>query len=423
MILFQACNRQSDAGIEILNDDDLISAAFSDTFTVHGGTVINQEIQTANGTKVMFGNYVDPEFGRISASSYIQFLTDVNNLNFGDTSLLTLDSIVLVLDMNGIYGKFQDPQVMEIFEITEDFPTDSLPTSQTTLAFDSTKELSGNFRIDFSGRSNFTDLRIPLDLDLGNKLLFGNPDSLDSDLFSTFFKGLYIRTQPVSISSKEPGGIFSIDMFPSENVLEDTRLELHYRSTPIDTSSDSVFSYTFILDKDDSQRFTKVDRNDADSRLLGFGTMDASDPEPEYLFIQAGNLVSSFIHLPYIESLYPTGISRAELVLKVDKDLLGSEDRFSPPVIIAAFLADSSGKERVEGTDFISFAEYDQATGEYRVPITNNVLQTVNGKIDNNGIIFFPIFEGTTVNRAVIGGPGHPDLAPVLRIVTTELPN
>ena len=412
LFFFQACEDPNDTGLGVLGDGDLINAEYTE-LTLTAKTLRKEEVSTGNLSRTMLGNYVDPEFGRVSGGSFLQFRTTLENLNFGDASVNTLDSIVLVLDLAEVYGRYNDPQTLEVFEVSELLSSDSAYQSNSVIDFDSSLELSSNYKINLSS-STLSEVRIPLDASLGEKLL--TADSLflaTPDTFVTFFYGLYVRTQPIGLINKEPGGIFFLDMLSGN-----TKLEMHY------SSDTATHSYDFEIDDDQSVRFSKIERTEFEDKLLGLETADTTITDPEYLFVQAGSFVSSFIKFPDVADLHPAAVNRAEIVVSVDPQFFGTGDRFTPPDRLFVFLADSTETDTESDLNFLSVGEYNSTTHEYIAPITNTTNRFMNGDLENHGIVLLPSSNGATVNRAVLGGPGHPDLdlRPKVRVVITNIP-
>ena len=138
MLFFTACTPPNDAGLEVLPDDDLISANYVDTFTVDMGTIVVDSVLTERLSRVMVGNYLDEQLGHIYAESYLQLRLTGSNLTFGDDpAFLSLDSIVLRLDLTGFFGRYSDPIPLEVREITQNFPQDTVLTSNLALQVDS----------------------------------------------------------------------------------------------------------------------------------------------------------------------------------------------------------------------------------------------------------------------------------------------
>ena len=158
MLFFNACKDPNDAGLGVLPDNDLINAEYVDTFTITMRSQMIDSVRTGNLTQDMLGDYLDPEFGRISAGTAAQFRLTGANVVFGNNPAnLTLDSIMLRLDLEGFYGRYNDPLELEIFELTEPIPADSQLYSNSYVAFDSSYDYANGAIIDFSDLPGFLD--------------------------------------------------------------------------------------------------------------------------------------------------------------------------------------------------------------------------------------------------------------------------
>lgn len=414
LLFLSACTSPNDAGKDVLPDDDQVQGFYVDTFTIEMRTLLLDSTQTYNLSRTLVGNYVDEEFGHIYAETYFQPRVTGSNLTFGaDPARLTLDSIVLTVDLLDFYGRFSDPIPLQIYEITEAFPTDSSLYSRSRLDADTTLDLANGYKLDFSGQAGFFDqVKIRLADSLGRKILFADPaDLANNSVFTDFFKGLYLRSTAVNQSiSREPGGIFAID--PRS---EKTFLTLHYHDSTARKSVNFPVSAS-------SERFSRIVRTDFGSRLVSDAVAASGSPAAEYACLQAGALVNMYIGIPGIKSLDPAIINRATLVLKVDPDHLGSGERFEPPSEIFVQISDSNKRAAIDADAIVSRVSYSGITDEYRIPMTNTLQQVLAGRFEDNGFIIVPGENGITLNRAVIGGPGHPTLAPRLEVIYTTVP-
>ncbi|MEM7038812.1 MAG: DUF4270 family protein, partial [Bacteroidota bacterium] len=412
MLFLSACTSPNDAGKDVLPDEDIIEGHFVDTLDIEFRTLLVDSIITGNLSRNMVGNYLDQQFGWIYAESYMQPRITGTNLSFGnDPSKLTLDSIVLTLDLTDFYGRFNEPIPLEIFEITEAFP-DSVMTSRDSLTVDS-YDYGNGYSLDFSDFPGFFDfVNIRLDDSLGRKILFADEDSLvNSTVFNEFFKGLMIRSSAVNqANSREPGGVFYFD--PRSDL---TRLTMYYKDT---TAAKTI---TFDINNN-SQRFHRIIRTDYQTRLLQEAIVSNGDLDASYGAVQAGALTKLFVKAHGLSDLAPAGINRAELILKVDPEFLGSQGRFSPPDQLFLFIANEEGTEELDIAQVSSQADYNSLTNSYTIPLTNTLQQILAGRIEDTGFILTPGNGGVTLNRAVIGGPGHPTAAPKMRIIYTSLP-
>ena len=413
MLFLGACTSPNDAGKEILHDDDLVSVRYMDTLSLDMHTRRLDSVVTFKLSRSLFGNYLDEAFGWIYAETYVQPRLSGSNLVFGqDPSKLSLDSIVLSLDLLGFYGRYNEPIPLEIFEIIQDFPSDSTFVSPNRLAVDSTLDLSNGYVLDFSAQPGFFDvIKIRLNDSLGRKILFADTDSLvNNAVFTEFFKGLAIRSKGVSSqTSREPGGIFSFDPRSSK-----TTLTLHYHD------STAAKTQTIVIN-DNAARFHHIERQDYQGRIIDVAENTGGLNAP-YGCVQAGALTKLYIGTPHLKNIDPAGINRADLYLPLDPAYLGSLNRFAPPAQLFLFLADSTGKKEYNLAQINSTVDYDPVKQAYTIPVTNTVQQILSGRLPNNGFLVVPSDNGVSMNRAVFAGPGHPTLKPQLRIMYTTIP-
>lgn len=413
MLFLAACTPPNDAGKDILNPDDIVSVHYVDTFDLQMTTIRLDSVNTTGLSRNLFGNYLDEAMGWIFAETYLQPKPNGSNLKFGsDPAKLTLDSIVLSLDLLGFYGRYNDPLQLEIFQITEKFSDDSVYYSDDRLQVDTSLDLAGGYVLDFSAQPGFFDfVKIRLDDSLGRRLLFAPIDSLASAaVFTSFFKGLLIRTKAVSsTNSREPGGIFAFDPRSSK-----TNLTLYYHDTT------KAKDYPIPVN-DQTTRFTRIERQDAQGRIIEMAVNQSGSQAP-YGVVESGALTKVYIKTPSLTSINPAGINRAELYLPVDPGFFGSGDRFAPPPQLFMYLADSTGKKEYNINVINSTADFDKTRNAYIIPITNTVQQILAGRLPNNGFLLVPSENGISLNRAVLAGPGHPTLQPKLRVMYTTLP-
>lgn len=411
MLFLGACTSPNNAGEEVIPPDDLVGVNYTDTFTIGFKTIVVDSVVTARLSRCLIGNYLDEQFGMIDCETYIQPRLKGSNLVYGEASQLRLDSIVLVLDLLDFYGHYNDALELEVFEINQDFKEDSLYTSRNSMNADYSYDYANGQKLDFSGLPGFFDfVSLRLDDSLGRKLLFAPVDSLASQgAFSQFFNGLLIRTKAVDPQlNREPGGVFAFDPRSTK-----TSLVLHYHKG----STKDFYAFTI---SDASARFHKITRSDVAGRTLDMATTTVGTNAP-YGCFQSGAVVKLAVEIPYLKNLDPAGINRAELVLPVDPAFFGSEERFDPPPTIFMYVADSTGEKELDLAQFNSTATYDASRKAYIMSVTNTVQQILAGRLPNNGFLIVPGNNGVTLNRAVIGGPGHPTLPAKLRVMYTKI--
>ncbi|MEZ4829209.1 MAG: DUF4270 family protein [Bacteroidia bacterium] len=408
-----------DTGINVLPQGDLIGLAYSDTTTIIMETQRQDSFNTYRATRQLFGNFIDPHFGKVSAATYTEFLAR-SGLNFGDKADLIFDSLVLFLNIDGYYGRIQSEQTLHVYELTEALPDTNVIYSSTHLAYDASRDLVKGYKLTFQDDDELGLMRLRLDDALGKKLLFASGDTLsDRDLFNELFKGLYIGTDPVSYLSREPGAIFSF--FAISN---DSRMLLYYQEKDPDTTTYTSKNEPFLI-TGSTPRYHSLKRTDENEGILPeyFSNPDTST---FYEFVEGGGLdMKVFVKFPYIDKIEESAISKADLVIHVDQQYLGSQRRYLPPFQLESIFADENGNElMISGQPvYVSApALYNEATGTYTITLTNYVQQVVGGSRPNYGLFLVPNNRAFQVNRAAIGGVGNPDLKPQLQLIYANLP-
>ena len=185
-------------GLDVLPQSDYLGVGYTDTITVKSYTVSQKHIISSNQSYTPFGSIVDPVFGKTKADFLTEFGPDYS-IDFGTNPVL--DSIFMVLHYSYYTGDSTMIPDASIYELTSNL-TDSIYYSD----FDPSG-IIGNTKINISNAYQINDstpiIYIRLDPEFGNRLL--HMSDLDTanlaynrDLFKSYFKGLYVKTDQVS---------------------------------------------------------------------------------------------------------------------------------------------------------------------------------------------------------------------------------
>jgi len=293
----------------------------------------------------------------------------------------------LDLDILSLYGSFSSPFSLNVYELAENIPDNdsnlvsNLPPLQTTGS-----ELSGKYRIDFSNSSTFSDIRVPLSRELGEKILFADSATLSTnELFTAFFKGLAISSDDATFITREPGAIYNIFLNSGAS-----SLTLTYRRND-DNGSDKVLDSVEFVINVNAQKFHTISRN-ATSDLVfeEFGLMNPTAGNNVYEFVQAGPLVQSFVRIPSLDSLPLIGVNRAELMIRVDRSFFGSGNRYVPPASLFFFLADENRnflRDAFGRPTVVSSVSYNVDSAAYILNLTAQAQLVISDRRENNGFI------------------------------------
>lgn len=401
--IFSSCNKNEEIGVEIQPDQAKLNVGFRNDFTVYAYSKLTDSILTDESTFNLLGSYLDPIFGKTSASIYTQVLLADNNVSFGQNPVF--DSLVLCLAYNGYYGDTTTYLKVHVYELNESFYHDSLYYSNRNI---------GNYGIDYAnktfkprpkdsvtvnGKTYGPHLRIRLKNTLAQKFInaSGTADLANNTNFLNFFKGLYIKADPVSA-----GG--SVLYFSLLNQLSGLYLFYH---------NDSVGSltYRFVVDGT-SARFTNFNHYsyfgaDADfkSQISGDTLKGANT-----VYVQSMGGVKTKIKFPDVYSkLAVFGnvvINKAELILKVDESTLSG---FNPPDRLALAKITEGDKmvflpDQALGNAYFG-GYYNSTTKEYRFTISKYIQQLISTPGEANyGIYLMVSGAADRADRVVLDG-------------------
>lgn len=401
IVLLWGCKVKNDDGLAIL-PPDTIDGNFTTNHNLYIETLKIDSTVTSGWSGQTIGKYQDSYMGTLQAEAYIQYLLSGTNVSFGDPSKLSLDSLVLWLYVTSYYGDSSEVAPIYVYEINESFTYEqtyynvsSLNTSANNLS------LVNDFKLEFDTSGIFTKkvYKIKLDNSLGNKLLFANSSDLqDNNKFRDFFKGL-------KIASGHQNLMIGLDV-----ITDSSRLVLHYG-----VQEDTVIkkTYNFYSDYTTAAKFTNYTRTSSGS--LYEQTLNTFSQEQG--FISAGQQNQLYIKVS-TDSIKTTSINRAELEIPVDSIAVGANPQFYPPSIVFVYNADTNKK--LQGTYFTT-AGYDAEKKKYSIVLTDKINNYLRKTEENHGLILMPVYQGNSVNRAVILGPQNPSTKMRLKIYSTQI--
>jgi len=419
LLLFAGCEEpiESIAG-NILPSGDAVEMRYTDSLQLRFTTQRLESIDTYRAERQVVGNYVDPQLGRLSATTYTEVLAR-SGLNFGAAEDLIYDSLVLKLRFDGAYGNVSEPLTLRVFELGDTLPDPELIDNQLSLPFDESQPLAEATALQFE--NGVGGLRLRMNDELGQKLLFADPEVLgDRSRFIELLRGLVITTDPVEFFNKEPGAIYQMVL-----ASEESQLELYYRQREPNASAFQAKVEPFVIGSS-TPRFHQVVRTDVDETLLAtaHGTPDTLT---QWEFLQGTNLIQMRVEFPDLEGLGEVAVSRAELILPVGTQFFGGGNRFQPPGELQALLSDADGNLVLnsEGNaQSVADAEisYRASEGSYRVLITRYTQSVLSGTDENNGIVLRSISPQFRINRVIFSGTGNQAQPPVLQLTYSTLP-
>jgi hypothetical protein len=393
--VFTSCKKKdSAAGKDLMNPEDLLNSAQVDTFTLNTFSIAEDSLISDNPAYAVLGSYNDPKFGTVNANFYTQLRLSGLNPNFGDVSTITIDSVMLGLEYAGFYGEFSSQKV-EVYEMTEAINIDSVYYSfstKTTTSTDLVEPGYGTFTPDPEGITVIgsdtvdTQLRIKLKNALGTQLIneaaSGGTNFTSNENFLSYFKGLHVRVNNASQLAGK-GGVFYFNLNDPLS-----KMTVYY------TQDGSQKTFDFLINSECAD-FNHVDIDNTGKPVQNV-IDNPSSGQVEY-YSQAFKS-RAVVKMAGLKNL-PTNaiIHKAELILPIQYQ---TGAKYLPPdeLSVSAMI---NGKLSGIGV----FGLYDYAFKHYTVDVRNYMQALVSGQISTDELILSPRLFITSAERVVFNGP------------------
>ena len=412
-ILSTGCKKpEDDLGLSILDPADTLGTVRLDTSYIIAWPREDDAVRTSVLSANLVGAYVDDMFGPVITGTATQLRLSVNNIGPADPTLVC-DSLVLSLaysTVDPVYGDL-DAQVVRVFRLNEDLTLDSLyknnhiPDTQNIDLVQGAPRLftpSPSEGPAIGGDTLVPQLRIPLDLNLGQELLaqWGQPTLADNASFLAFFKGIYVVPENAGQASLQ-GGVWRFNLLNGAS-----KMTLYYHDTEGVSST-----FDFIIGSSAVRYTTSVfDHAAAAEPALPLALSDTAQGQLNS-FVQAMGGLRTELRFPYLDQ-FANGpyraLAKAELIVPLTGPF---HPTYSPPDQLFAFRKAADGTDllvpdQVAGQGVVG-GFYDEADQLYRFNLTRWAQGVINGTYDNTGLSLVPGSNGVTVNRAALAGPEH----------------
>jgi hypothetical protein len=418
-ILFLHSCREPKLGSDVRDQGDAVEVFFTDSLTIQSRLQREDSLRTDETSNNLLGTYIDPLLGQISASFYTQFRLPLNNINLGEG--FEVDSVVLVMPYRDVYGdisKLNGRQRFSVYRVREDislpsvyysnnsFNVDPVPLGQTGFIVPRVLDsvlVNGNFVS--------PQLRIRLDNALGVEFSTNQQALANSEVFTEFFKGLYVRSD---LPTSAPGSGAIVGFTLSGN----TRLDLFYKNNTADS-----LSLSFIINENSARvgrfnhNYSELVQNMLSQPILG----------QEFSFVQSLAGLRTRIDFPDLFSWKGNRrvlINRASLIIPVDESSIG---KYFPIARIALATADEAGNlvttaDLAVGESYAGGA-YNAEKKAYIFNIARHLQRLMDGTIEDRGLFLVSIGSAISPNRVkVFGGTGTNGQRMKLELLYQNLP-
>lgn len=443
-ILFLSCialllsckkkDTQSTLGLDVQPENDLLGITVTDSASLFMHTQRVDSVRTYNDQYKYLGSVQDPVFGQTHASLYANFsiINNLTNVSYGANPVLDSSEIVLrYADQNSVKyaGDFNAELTYDIYLLNEVIP--SGVAYYTNKHFKKTKVATTKAKMTF--RNNLLCLVLPFDNNLARYILQTPSNLINNTAFINAYKGIYISSANTPLSPFNKGGIncFNLDD-------DQSGINLYYHDG--NSVSSKIKTAQFGFKGTDAIRLNHIDHNyyaGAVSNLFDQVVNNDTLKGADGLYLNSFGGTRLKVYLPFLKAFSDSvnvAISRAELIIKVNKALVGTD--FPAPDQLALIATGTNGVEelvydQVETTDFIKYGGgYDPNYFYYKFNIARQMQKIITGKIYNYG---FYLVNGlpskslaarrdNRLQRVVLGGKNDAMYQPVFKVTYIKYP-
>ncbi|MEI7802361.1 MAG: DUF4270 domain-containing protein [Bacteroidota bacterium] len=426
VIAISSCKKSTLIGSDLLPAGDDLTGIFSDTVTLRTKTVTEIALKTNTNSKFLLGTMVDPFFGKSTASIYTQVQTS-GLVDLGNPDSLTVDSLVLNLQYAGHYGKFDVPQNISVYQLTQDMNKDSSYYSDKNFSiYNHAIGQKINFTPDFAsaihvpGDTLNPSLRIRLSDRLGQDLLNQSKGAnfATNAAFQSYFKGLLIASD-TNISSE---GVMYLSMVSSTS---DSKLTVYYHKPDA-----AGLKFDFIIGTS-CATFNHYTHNYSSTTVQT--ALQSPLESDSIVYVQSMSGVKTKITLPYLKNLGNILVNKAELEITVPAGSIDPDSVFTSPARMLCLLSDSAGKNKIipdEVSTNLVYGGYQetkyingQKVFKYRFSITEHIQDIITGGVTDYGLYLLTYPSPEIADRIILaGGNRSDDLRMKINLIYTKLP-
>ena len=421
LITFMSCTDDpGKIGLALLPTDDLVVVGTGTDTNFQSFTKTDQIQRTDESSFNLLGTFNDPVFGKTIAdfacqyrvTSFPKFLKNAQ-----------IDSLVLYLAYEEIYGDTLTPQNIKIYELAQVIPFDSKFYQNTDLKGMSFGEVLAEktyipkFRLDSLTNKYGSTKKIPKDTvtqeiairmseTLINKLI--SADTLiytENKLFLNYFKGLYIQAN----DQNQEGTLMKI---------KGSGMVMYFR-TP--DGKDSTFLFS---NNSNASRVSRFVHNYSTTAFAA--NLDKEEIQDSLIYVQTTGGIRSKIYIRDLgtwaklipemannpDTAYLT-INKAELIFKLDTTM--SQPRLYRPseqLVLSVIGKTESDRDTIYLPSDHSFSAayyggtYNIKDRTYRFNIAQHIQDVIDKKEgkENNGFYLETAYKNSTSRRVVLKG-------------------
>ncbi len=333
VVLFTACNKESDIGLELLPSGDLIATRgklIKDDISAY--TFLENHIRTDEASHSLLGSIKDSIFGTTTVDLATQFRL-YGYPDYGSNP--SVDSVRLYLYYRIIYGDTLTSQKFKVYELNENIYADvfdSTSSGSINYPYYQDEDLKSMASTQLLGETEYRPgvrldsvradtlyrlITIPIDVSLGEKLMAADSlQMVNVDFFLEYFKGLLIESEPVT---EQGGTILSMELLPVGTTFSGSFLQVYF--TNDDThhlkdslSRDTSFAMPYIISPN-SARVNSIVHDYSGTSF--YEHLDSENVEDSLIYVQASGGLKAKVIIDDLTSWADSvniAINKAELI-------------------------------------------------------------------------------------------------------------
>jgi len=415
-LLITSCEETGLIGLDMVENPAGIS--MTDTLRIFAYSQPEDSVPTNEISRGVLGMINDPVFGKSRSSIYTEVRLYENNVTFGSASIF--DSIVLVLRYFDFYGDTLTRQTINVYELSERIPEDSIIYSNREVAFNpialASKRVIHKPKDSVAvGDKNLTPhVRLRLSDDFGLKIFeqSGQPPLENNSNFLDFINGFYITVD----EHNQMGGMAYLDMHHPYS-----KLIIYYTNPETDTKLEKDFPINQFCRKFNyfenfgymgSLPFIQQQMNNED---ISMGD--------SLVFLQGLHGIRTTFSIPGLndfDNLFGSvTVNKATLYLPVEETMLN--DYFKPPSRLLMLAVSSDGSffplPDSQLGNVLYGGDYDSVKKQYVFNITRHIQAVVNGSFPTTNFILRSTNPTENAHRVILKGPGRAESKMKIEII------
>ena len=400
LALLLGCTKpESDIGLGLQPESELLNVVVTDTATVRLATVAEDSLQTDELSTGLIGSLEIPGMSEFRASLATQLRLSATDASFGNNAVA--DSMYLLLQYTGdFYGQIGPTALsvqplLDSLSVEEDYQSnfEAVTTGEEWVYAGAVPfYMNPTDNVDVGSDSTVSALKIPLDLSYAQDIINLDASILSSN--SSWFEHLPgLLIEPVGLGD----GVAAFDINSGLSIMR-----LHY------TNDDGSSFYDFLISPL-SARINLFEHDFSVGELSPLvDSNEISGEQRAYVLSASG--CKTRVDFPHLTSFQdengnaPT-VLKAELVAPVADDLTEKPVPSQEQMFVLMENGDGEfGQTPDQNTPIPVGGEYDEDRGAYVFNLTSTVQSYMKGDFEGRSLYLVSNRAGISVARAVLNG-------------------